>query len=61
MKKTHLHPTWWQTGFVQIISKLSADAYRQSTDTYLMPNPAPDRGIYPARSNRVIPLILKTK
>jgi len=61
MKKSHQRPNWWQTGFVQIISKLSADAYAQSNDTYLMPKPAPDKGIYPVRSNRVIPLILKTK
>ncbi len=61
MKKNHQHPTWWQTGFVQLISKLSVEAYKQSDQTYLTRKPASDSQTRTERSNRVIPLNLKTK
>lgn len=53
--------TWWQAGFVQLISKLSVEAYKQSNKTYLAAKPASDSKIPPERSNRVIPLKLETK
>lgn len=54
-------PTWWQAGFVQLISRLSVAAYKQSTATYLMPCAPPDSRNPTVRSNRVIPLRCKTQ
>ena len=55
------NPTWWQTGFVQILSKLSVAAYRQSNEPYLMLKPASDSQNPVMRSNRVIPLRHETQ
>jgi len=55
------NPTWWQTGFVQIISKLSVATYRQSHENYLMLKPASDSQNPVMRSNRVIPLRNETQ
>ena len=54
-------PTWWQTGFVQIISKLAVATYRQSNENYLTLKPASDRQNPVMRSNRVIPLRRETQ
>lgn len=61
MKKSNQHPNWWQAGFVQLISKLSVEAYKQTDQSYLTRKPAPDSRIQTDRSNRVIPLKLETK
>ena len=54
-------PTWWQTGFVQIISKLAVATYRQSNENYLTLKPASDSQNPVMRSNRVVPLRRETQ
>jgi hypothetical protein len=55
------NPTWWQTGFVQIISKLSVAAYKQSDENYLMLKPSSYSQNPTERSNRVVPLRRETQ